>query len=129
MKPTVPQTEAQMIQALTIMVDTVNELKLKQGHNMTYQEYAQYIKFAMDEEVERMSEFLSCLGLDGQPVEDCSDDRYWTVEPGNFTMPSREELITVLKGRDYSLDLAIISSGSDQDKEILYLALRDLINS
>lgn len=96
---------------------------------MTYHEYAKYLKFAMDEEIQRMSDFLSCLGLDGQPVEDLSNDRYWIVTPSNFTMPDKEELEEVLKGRDFELDFYVIDSGSDSDKEMLYLYLRDLINS
>lgn len=96
---------------------------------MTYQEYAKYIKFAMDEEVERMQEFLACLGLHKQPEEDCSDDKYWTVTPSNFTMPDKVDLEKAFQGRNTALDIQVITSGSEKDKEDLYLELRDLINS
>jgi hypothetical protein len=96
---------------------------------MTYSDYMKYIKFACDEELERMSEFL--YGLDNNC--DQSEDKYYVKYPHSNCPPDFDDVVVALAGRDMAADFALIDSdwqpgnGKLTDREQLYETIRELI--
>lgn len=102
---------------------------------MTYLDYMTYIKFACDEELERMREFM--WGIEHN--EDQTGDKYYVAYPTSNCPPDFEDVQKALAGRDMAADFALINSddsaeqiqaaatGSLTEKEELYQEIRELI--
>ena len=90
---------------------------------MTYQQYMTYIKFACDEELQRMHEYL--YGLEND--YDQSEDKYYVKHPSSCCPPDFDEAQALLQGRDMANDFNLMSSGDEEAKEELYSELRNIL--
>lgn len=90
---------------------------------MTYPNYMKYIKFACDEELERLSEFL--YGIEHNV--DMSGDKYYVANPHSNCPPDKDDVEKMLAGRDTLADFAIMDGSDDDAKDSLYSELRQLI--
>ncbi len=94
---------------------------------MEFKSYTKYLRFAWDEECQRVEEWISARtsatadwGPDG--------DKYWIGLPvEEIGCPSMQELEPLLQGRDEAADFAIMDSDDEAAKEALYDTLRGLL--
>lgn len=97
-----------------------------------------YIKFACDEELERLHEYL--YGLENN--YDQSGDKYYVEYPMSCCPPDKEDVEKALQGRDFAADFSLIDTPHDVEckamstaiafnrltkREELYQTIRELI--
>lgn len=93
---------------------------------MDFKTYTKYLRFAWDEELARVEEWLVARLNDEDWGPD--GDKPWVGgEVEEIGLPDRWELEKALANRNIAADFAIIDSEDDFSKENLYLILRDLL--
>lgn len=95
---------------------------------LTFPQYMKYIKFACDEELERLHEFLYCMDNN----QDDSEEKYYIAYPADNCPPSKFYAEKQLDGRSMEMDFAIMDSDredsrSREEREELYAKLRKLL--